>query len=111
MDGLPLERREALPCSRIFWIWADRFGLRGRGGGGIWFGCETVARWRLFKAVRLDANEESREEMALVAGSIVRGSRVNVSSMFEEVVMVVEEGYVYAASPQNFGSGGINGFR
>ena len=89
VDGLPLERRDALPCSRIFWIWADRFGLRGRGGGGIWFGCERIARWMVFRAVRLDAIEESREEMALVAGSIVRGSSVKVSSMFEEVVMVV----------------------
>lgn len=43
----------------------------------------------VFRAVRLDAIEESREEMALVAGSIVRGSSVKVSSMFEEVVMVV----------------------
>ena len=39
--------------------------------------------------MRSDANEESREEMALVAGSIVRGRRVKVSSMFE-VAMVVK---------------------
>ena len=87
MDGLPLERREALPCSRIFWIWADRFGLRGRGGGGIWFGWEKIARWRVFRAVRSDDKDESREEMALVAGSIVRGRRVKVSSMFELMVV------------------------
>ena len=62
--------------------------MRGRGGGGIWFGCERIARCRVFKAVRSDAKEESREEMALVAGSMVRGRRVKVSSMLEEVMVV-----------------------
>ena len=38
--------------------------------------------------MRLDSREESREEMALVAGSIVRGRRVKVSSMLEEVRVI-----------------------
>ena len=37
-DLWPAVRREALPCSRIFWIWAVRFGFVGVGGGGFWGG-------------------------------------------------------------------------
>ena len=58
--------------------------------------------------MRLDASEESREEMALVAGSIVRGSRVKVSSMFKKAVIMVERRYFCDAMPLESGSGRIN---
>ena len=40
--GVDLRKRE-LACSRIFWIWAERLGLRGRGAGGT---CDGVSRVR-----------------------------------------------------------------
>ena len=64
----------------------------------------------MFRAERLDASEESREEMALVAGSIVRGSRVKVSSIFKKVVVMVGWRYVCDAMPSASGSGRINEF-
>ena len=87
--------REALPWSRIFWIWAERLGLVVVGGGGVWWvseGREMRARWRLLRAVRAEGREASERVwgwvavMALDWGSIVRGRRVKVSSRGMSIV-------------------------
>ena len=79
-----------LACSRIFWIAAERLGFVGRGGGGVWWdsgGRERRVRWRVLRSVRVEGRSWEVEdvveavEMDLVDGSIVRGRRVNVSSM------------------------------
>lgn len=84
-EGEDLEvRREALPWSRIFWIWAERFGLVVVGAGGIWLGRERRARWRALRAVRSGAREGvevEEEERDLLVGSIWMGRRVKVLSI------------------------------
>ena len=72
---LLLERREALPWSRIFWIWAERFGFVGRGGGGVWLGRARRDRWRGWRAVRvgLRVGLEVGSVMSLLVGSMWRG--------------------------------------
>ncbi len=79
-------RRRALPESRSFWIWAERLGLVGRGAGGIWEGRARRARWRAWRVVRGGSSDDVGEVMDLVAGSIWRGRRVNVSSIVEDMV-------------------------
>ena len=63
-------RREVLPWSRIFCIWAERLGLMFVGAGGIWLGRARMARWRVLRAVRSGEREEVGEERDLEAGSI-----------------------------------------
>lgn len=72
MEDLLEVRREELPCSRIFWICAERFGLVDVGGGGTWLGRARMARWRVLRAVRWVVRVWSAvgEERDLLAGSI-----------------------------------------
>lgn len=78
--GVPL-RSETLPWSRILETWAERLGLVGKGGGGIWFGWVSRLRWVADNAVRWGSRWARGEEMDLEVGSKVRGSRVNVGSI------------------------------
>lgn len=78
--GVPL-RSETLPWSRILEIWAERFGLVGKGGGGIWFGWVSRLRWIADNAVRWGSRWTRGEETDLEVGSKVRGRRVNVVSI------------------------------
>lgn len=78
--GVPL-RSETLPWSRILETWAERLGLVGKGGGGIWFGWVSRLRWVADNAVRWGSRWARGEEMDLEVGSKVRGRRVNVGSI------------------------------
>lgn len=78
--GVPL-RSETLPWSRILETWAERLGLVGKGGGGIWFGWASRLRWVADNAVRWGSRWASGEETDLEVGSKVRGRRVNVGSI------------------------------
>lgn len=78
--GVPF-RSDTLPWSRILDTWADRLGLVGKGGGGIWFGWLSRLRWVADNAVRWGSRWASGEETDLEVGSKVRGRRVNVGSI------------------------------
>ncbi len=81
--GVDLEvRREALPWSRIFWIWAERLGFMGVGGGGVWWSRGRRARWRVWRVARWGERVGRGVVIALEVGSRLRGRRVNVSSIF-----------------------------
>jgi len=74
-----------LACSRIFWIWALRLGLAGRGGGGMALGRVRRVRCRVLRferaVVRAGSVGGEGLLMALLEGSMCRGRRVNVWSM------------------------------
>lgn len=90
VGGVDFEvRREALPWSRIFWIWAERFGLMGVGAGGTWWSRGRSWRWREWRVVRWRVRVGVGEIMALEVGSIWRGRRVNVSSIVVVRVVVL----------------------
>lgn len=72
-------RREALPWSRIFAIWAERLGLVEEGGGGVWEGVERRERWSWVRFARGVVRSGSGEERDLEVGSRVRGREVKVS--------------------------------
>lgn len=80
----------AFACSRIFEIWALRFGFVGVGGGGVVLGRERRVRCRVLSEiralVRLSSLGSVGAEMALDCGSMVRGRRVNVWSIVVAVV-------------------------
>lgn len=78
--GVPF-RSDTLPWSRILDTWADRLGLVGKGGGGIWLGWVRRLRWVVDNAERWGSRWASGEETDLEVGSKVRGRRLNVGSI------------------------------
>lgn len=81
--GVPL-RSETLPWSRILETCAERLGLVGNGGGGIWFGWVSRLRCVADNTVRWGSRWARGEETDLEVGSKVRGRRLNVGSIGDD---------------------------